>query len=843
LRSVVILALILGVFVGRAAAQDDGADAGQSEREALDASNTPRSTGEVRIELERFGLARSARSVGWCGLRVRLMDGAREPRSVIVRTELPDPDGDTCAMERVVTLNPGVWQGVWLYAMLSPTSGVPSLVSVYEAVEPGEGAARDAGGSAWGVGRLLSRESLAIPPTISSTESIIGVLGDALMGLSDYAMPLSSSERWRPVGGELSIVEAGLTPRDLPDRWMGLEQAEVLVWAGPADPAELGPERAGALREWIARGGHLVVVLPPVGQRWTDAQRNLLHDMLPAVTIRRRTGVDMNAYLPLLTSVGGVALPTNATVHELIPLANAREGAAQRVLSGPGGECVVARRVYGLGAVTLVGLDLTDAGLRAQGLPRSDVFWNRVLGRRGDHFSAAELMTAQNAQPGFAPSRRMERAPDAWIAAEIAKTGKAARGVLLGLIVFIVYWLVAGPGGYALLKRRGFGRHAWLGFAGAAGLFTVIAWGGASAIRPKQYEITHVTILDHVAGQPVQRARTWASALMPTYSDVTISIGREGGEQLDGVPLHQAIGVWSPAWESAGRRSFPDSRAYRVDAGDPSTLRLPSRSTAREFDMRWLGAPVWAMPRPVPPMGVEESAAEQPVLGLEGSGRGQLTGWLEHELPAPLTNITVIVVEGQRDLSVRSGRARPGTTSQIDMTSIAYVFRPPIETWSPGERIDMGVATRTDARVGLDQSRALSYLNRLASAGVSLDRGFGLDDSGPARGRTDEVLALTLFSQLPGFDAAAPPTSEQPLMRRADGHGLDLSRWVTTPCVIVVGEVDAAPLPTPVRVTSGGVGHELVSRGRTIVRWVYPLSDSPPGVRGEAPDAGEAGGT
>jgi len=55
------------------------------------------------------------------------------------------------------------------------------------------------------------------------------------------------------------------------------------------------------------------------------------------------------------------------------------------------------------------------------------------------------------------------------------------------------------------------------------------------------------------------------------------------------------------------------------------------------------------------------------------------------------------------------------------------------------------------------------------------------------------------------------------------GHGLDLARWFTQPCLIVTGRAETR-LPAPVRVD----GAEPPSAGQTMLRWVYPLPPSPP---------------
>jgi hypothetical protein len=57
-------------------------------------------------------------------------------------------------------------------------------------------------------------------------------------------------------------------------------------------------------------------------------------------------------------------------------------------------------------------------------------------------------------------------------------------------------------------------------------------------------------------------------------------------------------------------------------------------------------------------------------------------------------------------------------------------------------------------------------------------------------------------------------------------HGLDLSRWFTQPCIIIIGEVANAPGPVPVSVD----GRDVEITGRTIFRWIYPLEGNPPRI-------------
>jgi hypothetical protein len=53
------------------------------------------------------------------------------------------------------------------------------------------------------------------------------------------------------------------------------------------------------------------------------------------------------------------------------------------------------------------------------------------------------------------------------------------------------------------------------------------------------------------------------------------------------------------------------------------------------------------------------------------------------------------------------------------------------------------------------------------------------------------------------------------------GRELDLSPWFNRPCIIVIGLLENAPNPIPLRI--GEEGTLPVARSLTVVRWVYPL--------------------
>jgi len=768
---------------------------------------------DVEISLEHFGVGDVCRPGDWVAVSLQLFDNGDRVREIVVSAALTDADGDRPRPLRVVTSNPGVQQRVWLYFRLPHWFGRGATIPItaHEVVAEGSD---DALAS---LGRLVGSEVLTPSRVLHPSEGVIGVVGRTRAGLGQYEAQ-NLGDPWLPTGHERTEIADGIDPLGLPDKWPGLIMLDALVWAdGP--PWELRQaERAQALRDWVSAGGHLVIILPRVGQAWLSESTNPLADLLPDVTITRLEGVSLEPYRGLLTTRRIIAA-TNAVVHEFEPRETAAPGTAIRVLQGTNGRCVVARRLHGTGAVTLVGIDVTQPALASNQGVEADVFWHRVLGRRGDLYTDEQLASLRGGQ--FNASRD-PTVFDESISRSIAKTGAAGAGVLLGLVVFALYWVVAGPGGFQALKIRKLTKHAWVGFALASVLFSVLAWTGARAIRPGRVQITHMRFLDHVYGQPVQRARTFASVLTPWYGEAELSVATADWEL-------GAISPWDPAEEGAGPGvGFPDARDYEMHALHLDRLRVPARATVKQVRVDWAGAPRWAMPLPVAAEGETEGRivlrprpTEPGDLDAGEWTQPELEGVLVHELPQGLTDLVVVVNRGLKDSVEFDPAERPGA-----LLAEATAYSPPIDVWRPGEGLDLSVATRVQGRRGgrATPVDAASYFEDI----VPRPRGMLTTPRAPSPAETIERLtAIAFFPLLEPPDIRSQSINAHPLVRRFETHGWDLGRWFTRPCVIIVGHMqgeEPAGGPAQIRVN----GRPYPSSGRTIVRWIYPLPDDPP---------------
>lgn len=799
-------------------------------------------SGEVKLELERFGLGNVAREGDWAGLRVRLQDTALKPRDIIIRVSGFDADGDVPWYERAVSTNPGVVQGTWVYVRLpfDPTSLHGMSIAAFEGVEASDGGE---GGIGFRAGRLLGRVPLSPRQgaTLDPATGVYYVMGPRTFGLTQYSQVVSPGTfpQSMPLGHEVTQVVAGLTPADLPDQWTGLANASVLVW-GNGEITELRAERAKAVRQWVMRGGHLVVILPAVGQAWTNSNSNELYDIMPDVSIQRREGVDLSVYRPLLTSDPklGARMPKSGVVQVFEPSAGGEPRDAIRVLNGPDGACVAARRLVGAGAVTLVGLDLNQGSIEQAQLVDADVFWNRVLGRRG---STSVSYTQLQQISGAVSSNRTAWQFDQDIPELIAQRGQAAAGVAMGFIVFVLYWLIAGPVGFGLLKAKKWTRHAWVSFVLASAVFTATAWGGATLLKPSKVSATHVTFVDHVYGQSVQRARGWFSVLIPSYGLSRISAGGDMPEL--GANL---VTAWEPYRGDVAPDlgSFPDVRGYAVDGRAPSSIRVPTRATSKQVEVDWAGGPRLKGPRPV----ADESGAAGVIRLLSGGAASQplLSGSLVHELPGTLQNVYIIVVQRQTDLNDPhpTGKAIPSGLPQVNATA----FVGPASGWPPNVPLALDQLTRAQGTGG-GRFALAQFTGRFVPEGGYLTAGQRPD---PAKAY-DRFAALALYPVLnpPDPQAMSDIAGSSKGMYsgyRTTAHSWDLGRWFTQPCVIVMGMLGegaegrtASPIPLAVD------GREIETKGLTYLRWVYPLPDNPPAYpapgkaeadAGAAPEAG-----
>lgn len=774
----------------------------------------------VDLKVLQFGAGNLARPGSWIGVQIEVADLTATTREIVLELGMPDVGGDTALYQTTLALG-GEKKAVWLYARLPFTIDQSSefTLNAFASIEASS-AQRQVGVAR--TGSLLKRYKFRFPQSafISQHDAILGIVGRSLTGLNNYESTVGTGSSWPAVANETLRLTPSLSASTLPDRWMGLSQFDALVWTGSGpdlDPTALADDRVQAIRDWVNRGGHLVIVLPSVGQTWLDVEQPL-KDIMPRVKVIRSENTDLNPYRPLFSDNEKLALPTSTVVQHFQPLPTAQAGEATTILQSPDQLPIVVRRNVGAGCVTVIGVDIASRALTSLNTTKADVFWNRILGRRGIYLDGQEIQTEIKSGRVYKNlTDRYPRSFDTDIAPLINKTGHAAAGVLLAFAIFAIYWLLAGPVVYFILKRKQIAQYSWLAFAGLGLLFTGIAWGGASALKPGRVDAQHLTLIDHVYGQDTQRAKVWISALLPSYGSLPIALA----DAEKHTTPHAAFAPWDAPpteFQSASANStFPDARGFGINSRDPDALLLPARSTVKTVTIDWAGGPAWKMPLPVK----SDGSAIGATLSASGDvANFKLAGALKHDLPGTLTDVYVIVVRGQRE--VRANQK----INRLLQASMVWQQR---AQWKAGEIWDF------ESEPTVSGWQSSDMLNRLVGRAVD-DPYAGYTAPRTRRGQTvvpqadfgkleDRLVGLSLFGVLDPPDATSN-VGRPILARRSEAHGWDIARWFTQPCVIIIGHLKEAECPVPLTLD----GDKLGTTGHTVVRWMYPLPDNPPRV-------------
>lgn len=836
-----ILAPLLAFMLAAASLRAQDAPSGPTSAQAAASQN------EVVIEPKLQGVGGRVRPGEWTAFAFSVTDRSTKSRNVVLRLDTLDIDGDHTFWSRAISTTPGKSLLVWVYARVPFTtdSGTTFTVSAHEAIEKDAAGPGGAVKATMEAGRRLGSTPFRIGSLISPSSGMMLVIGANRAGLDRYAERNGATQPWAPTGHELTEVIHGVFPAQLPDRSIGLHGFETIVWTGwttEEQPDKLGVPQAEALRTWVYQGGHLIILIPTTGQNWIrppgapiQSDPNPLADIMPKVIVSKRDGQNLDLYRYLLTwpkqpatdadtSIAApeklIDLPSSVVLHTFAPSAGAGPFDAMPILAGPivpaDGtlrDAVVVRRLYGCGAVTLIGLDLTHPGLVGDAL-RADAFWNRVLGKRLELASMKDLRDRKvTMNSSREPSVNLDDAIDA----SIQRDGRSAGGLLLALVVFGAFWLVAGPISFFFLKKRRLVQHAWLAFVAAIMVFTAIAWTGASMLRQRHPDAKFVAFLDHVYGQPSERARVWANLFLPSYGEQRVSVSQPvdaSGRWL--------LSPWEPPGAVYGAAVFPDVRSYSVDSRAPESISFPSRSTEKRVQLDWVGPPnpKWSMPFPqAPDSGPLALGSEITLTHVDVPGQRNwlLSGTLKHDLPGKLEDVQVLVIAGL--FPIGPSNKTPGRIlANADMFTV-------VEPWEPGKPLSLGQITRSNTSDKANEGLA-RYLEK---ARPPKGNNYGPASIAPKtnfkNNATKYFTDLALFSMIdpPDFSANFQDPN-QSLAQRETSHTYDLSRWFTQPCVIIIGHLKDSDSPVPITVD----GEQIAMKGHTVVRWVYPLPANPP---------------
>ncbi len=504
---------------------------------------------------------------------VRLTLTNEDPRTVYVRLEQQDRDGDIIYTDEMVALTAGLdgqARQQWLYFMPNPQTGAadrPFNIQILD--DKGDAV------TVFHNGKETRRVELPdnpepLPEELFLVLSIGTETAGKILSMSDHLEP-DSSEFTKP------LRVAHTSPDLVPDHWFGLEMVDAIVWDS-ADPKAMTGYQRQAILDWVRHGGRLLIA---AGGTSDELKASEFRDFLPVEI----SGVKAENLLPeaLLQASWGLLSSEDLEYDKPMQVAQCvlRQGADALVQSAGETQTYLARMRVGEGSITYLALTLRDLfGTEAEYEP-SDFFRRALMLRRHDHTEQQEnvwglgepvdLFAGMNQFVGFEK--------------------KTAIYMLIAILFVIAYGLLATWGSWFALMRRKMLKHSWTVFflvSAAASLLGVLA---VQAIQGVGTELHQLTIVDGTVDSSVVTAHGLFGLKTSSYvQDVEVWLPQGPPEYDDSKRSPHYLRPMSPKTilnESAGR--FADTKRYRSEPSRAQLLGVPIRATLKQFEGYWRG--------------------------------------------------------------------------------------------------------------------------------------------------------------------------------------------------------------------------------------------------------------
>ncbi len=413
---------------------------------------------------------------------------------------------------------------------------------------------------------------------------------------------LRSVNRWLPVVAAVGAFPGGLPAHEmengdglytrlildverLPRDGIGLEMFDAIIVSPPPQTA-LTRQQVDALRDWLIRGGTLIV---DASERSEGLLQGSFASLLPFVPDR-------------IASAELSALGTTETFAE------GRLESVGDTLFESDGHPLVVRRNYGLGSVTAFAISPDARGMKKW--DGREAVWKDIL--HGLSIAEQKRGIKQQAEQ-LEEVRRTELL-------NLVRSNQQT-GLRLGLVLALtlVYALVVGPGDYFFIKWLGKPKMTWVTFPTIVVVFTAAAWWGAKAWVGGDMSSMHVrrtTVFPELAtatqydamGLFVPAGRRYTVHHQPGghLQEIrsTLAPGESGLYDVDEKAIEQRIPIWKSRVYGASMEleAYPqvDLRVMQGEGQTVVTLSNQSDLTLRGNAVLH-GDMTWQIPKDIPP--------------------------------------------------------------------------------------------------------------------------------------------------------------------------------------------------------------------------------------------------
>ena len=536
-----------------------------------------------------------------------------------------------------------------------------------------------------------------LPPPLEPGTRLVVTVGEP-RGFANVEMAAEKSASTATQAGKVNAVHvAAVAAEQLPVEALAYDGVSLLVLAGNVT---LSSEQSSALRDWIARGGRVVVSLPAD----SGAAARMLEPMTKWLPVTLATDMNVVREFSSLEAYAGRNLRVPFAGRLSVPRVRIEHGT---VLAGGRDDALLVRAPYGFGSVTVLVLDLTQPPLSQ---------WEAVsaLGQRllSDVTSSEDLGDTKSAKQAHLSSTGVTDLATQLHAVQDTFDGvtRVSPWFVMGLLGLLL--IVIGPLDYLLVQRvLRRPRATWITFPLWVALAAVLASRGATAWNGTTLRVNQFHLVNVDAGTGTFRTRLWTNLYSPataTLSSVqalplvpAASLDEAGARQFDfgwsGCPETSFGGMYREAGFVVGRSGYHQtpnnlehvplvqwsSKSLLTDGAGPATKLIESELTA--------------------------------------SGSGRLTGTLTHRLNGDLEDW--FLVYGNRVYRQSKTRDDPNTlplaSGRLWRVEQPNVFQRELRPFLTGQ---ITVATRKDNSRYQDVSHRQAIYDPLSLDASSLAR-------------------------------------------------------------------------------------------------------------------------
>lgn len=657
-------------------------------------------------------------------------------------------------------------------------------------------------------GAPTRRVTLPQPPQmVSDDEYVILSIRNGTVGRISDLTQLDQQALY-----ERRPVVAHVSPRDVPELWIGLEMVDAVLW-DEAAAADLTPAQLEALLTWVRQGGLLLVCSG--GSAGGLAQLPELNRVLPVDLGEASAATSLlnlqRNMLGLRAETGPPPFPGPVTVVQ----ATARPGARVLLREDAPPTDLITRSYVGRGQIVFCGMDTRDV---FSGVGQAVRFFQCLLALKPLE-QGIEMSPERQSLFKF-------------VASPIAFATSVGAYLLVAFVFSIGYLLLTTLGTWWFLSARGWRHLAWTAFAlttVAASFLSVVAVAGVQGVGMRVHQMS---VIDAEAGETYGQGLALIG--LKTSSDSRVDVWLPSDPVTEREPEKSKCFLRSLSEgddPAESRLQFTDQTEYQLSPSTAELDELRVRATLKRLEARWEG----------PLAGrVAAQLSAQAHSQARTDWRFTTDSYIENHLGVTLRNCYLIhapmdaadlakvvpVEERSHETFVYAIGDLPGDGRRMLVAPLCY--KP-----NPGETVPKFMEGRQLYKVQEMWRGAFINLISQVAQGVPMRDDYGLPQ---------EQSALLILSTLGEWDFDARPATMFGMhwsWKRDRLRWLDLRDWLQSDSAVLIGFADD---PGPIRLAArrGERAYETLDPERGKAWVMYRIRIPIRKLEGRAPGSADA---